>query len=268
MCKIKDFEQELKLRYSNQTVNNYTKQFKLFIKYFEGKDIRYLSDDSIKKYILFLHDVYGYSAIVHAISAIKFYYKHINSRKRNLNLPLPPKPKTIPTVLSFEEVKKMIKLTMNLKHRAIIETMFCHGLRRSELINLKIQHVDSSNMILKVIQSKGLKDRNIPLNEECLKTLRLYFKAYRPNEYLFNGQFSNQYSVTSLANIIKDAAKRARISKNVHPHTLRHSFATRLVELDINLSKIRDWLGHVNTKTTELYCHISNQENPIKMNVA
>lgn len=109
MCKVKLFEQELKLSKSQQTVKNYTKQFRMFVDYFNDKDIRYLSDQSIKEYILFLHTIYGYSAIVHAISAIKFYYKHLNSRKRELNLPLPAKPKTIPTVLSIEEVQRIIK---------------------------------------------------------------------------------------------------------------------------------------------------------------
>jgi len=265
MCKVKLFEQQLRLNKSEQTVKNYTKQFKLFVDYFKSQDIRYLSDQSIKEYILFLHTIYGYSAIVHAISAIKFYYKHLNSRKRQLNLPLPAKPKIVPAVLSIDEVKRMIKYTMNLKHKAIIETMFCHGLRRSELINLKITDIDSANMELKVIQSKGLKDRNIPLSRSCLKTLRDYYKAFRPKEYMFNGQSSKQYSTTSLCNVIKQAAKRASINKNVHPHTLRHSFATYLVSIDKSLAKISDWMGHSNTKTTEIYCHIVHEDNPVNL---
>ena len=265
MCKIELFEQELSLSKSLQTIKSYTKQFELFVDYFSDKDLRYLSENSIKEYILFLHSIYGYSSIVHAISSIKFYYKYLNKRKRFINIPNPPKPKTIPTVLSIEEIKKMVRLTINLKHRAIIETIFYHGLRRSELINLKIQHIDSSNMLLIINQSKGLKDRNIPLSEECLKTLRLYFNAYRPKQYLFNGQFCLKYSETSLSNIIKYAAKRARINKNVHPHTLRHSFASYLVSINVNLKKIQDWLGHSSIKTTEIYCHINKEENPIKI---
>lgn len=265
MCKIEIYEQELKLRFSEQTVKAYSSQFKRFVNYFEGDDIRYLSEHSIKKYVLFLHSIYGYSAIIHAISAIQFYYHNVSSRKRNLNLPKPKKPKAIPVVLSFNEVQKMIKYTLNLKHRAIIEVIFCHGLRRSELINLKINDIDSENMLLKVRQSKGLKDRNIPLSESCLKTLRLYYKSFKPKEYLFNGQFSIQYSPGSLRNVIQDAAKRSKINKKVKIHTLRHSFASYLVSIDVNLIKIQEWLGHSSSKTTEIYCHVLQQENPIKL---
>jgi site-specific recombinase XerD len=265
MCKIELFEQELRLSKSEQTITAYKKQFELFLEYFEGKDLRYLSLNAIKEYILFLHNIYGYSSIIHAISAVKFYYANLNGRKRHLDITHPKKPKTIPTVLSYDEVMKMINLTMNLKHRAIIETIFFHGLRRSELLSLKIDHIDSPNMILKVIQSKGCKDRNIPLSKDCLNTLRLYFNAYRPKKYLFNGiEKENKYSPTSLANIITEAAKRAKINKNVTPHTLRHSFASYLVSININLKKIQEWMGHASIKTTEIYCHIVYEENPIK----
>lgn len=265
MCSIERYEQELRLRYSQQTVACYTKQFKLFIEYFEDRDIRYLSLNILKRYILSLHAVFGYSAIVHAVSAIKFYYVNLCPRPRNINLPLPKKPKYLPVVLSFDEVQKMLLGTVNLKHRAIIETMFCHGLRRSELLNLKIIDIDSANKVLRVKQSKGLKDRNVPLSEPCLETLRDYYEAFKPKKYLFNGQTGQKYTATSLRNIIVDAAKRVGISKKVSPHTLRHSFASYLVSIDVNLAKIQEWLGHSSSKTTEIYCHIVQQDNPIKI---
>lgn len=265
MCKVEIFEQELRLSKAPQTVRSYSKQFRLFLEYFEGVDIRYLSDTDLKGYILGLHSIYGYSAIVHAIAAIKFYYLSLNSRKRNINLPLPPKPKTLPAVLSIGEIRKMVSATSNLKHRAIIETLFCHGLRRSELINLRIIDVDSAVGVLRVRQSKGLKDRNVPLSDSCLKTLREYYRVYKPKEYLFNGHESEKYSATSLTKVIKSAARRARINKNVRPHTLRHSFASYLVSLDVNLAKIQEWLGHSSSKTTEIYCHITHENNPIKI---
>lgn len=269
MCKIELFEQELLLSKSKQTVKSYKKQFELFLDYFEGQDLRYLSLNSIKEYILFLHNIYGYSSIIHAISAIKFYYANLNGRKRYLDIPKPKKPKTIPTVLSYDEVIKMINLTMNLKHRAIIETIFFHGLRRSELLNLKITHIDSGIMELRVIQSKGCKDRNIPLSEDCLITLRDYFKAFNPKEYLFNGvEAGSAYSPTSLANVITEAAKRAKINKNVTPHTLRHSFGTYLYELGVHLRDIQEWMGHSSSNTTEIYTHVRHKENPIKKKLA
>lgn len=266
MCNIKIFERELRLlKKSEKTIKSYSKQFSLFLEYFKDEDLRYLSENKIKDYVLYLHSIYGYSSIIHAISSIKFWYLRLNSRKRNLNLPLPKKPKVLPIVLSINEVEKMIRLTINLKHRAILETLFCHGLRRSELINLKITDIDSSNMILTIKQAKGAKDRNIPLSESCLETLRVYFKSYHPKEYLFNGDNSYQYSESSLRGVVKQAAKRANINKNVSPHSLRHSFASYLVSQNVSLIKIRDWLGHSSVKSTEIYTHIIKEENPIKL---
>lgn len=264
MCSIELFERELKLNKAENTVKLYSRQFQLFLDYFEKDDIRYLSESTLKDYILLLHEIYGYSAIVHAITAIKFYYSNVNKRKRFLDLPLPKKPKTLPIYLSYDEVMKIINLTINLKHRAIIETIFFHGLRRSELINLKITDIDSGNMVLKIKQSKGLKYRDIPLSEDCLNTLRLYFNAYKPNYYLFNGAYGLKYSETSLANVVKNAAKRARINKRVTPHTFRHSFASYLVSINVNIKKIQCWLGHSSSKTTDIYCHLVYEENPIK----
>lgn len=265
MCKLELFEQELKLSKSEQTVKSYSRQFKLFLEYFEGADLRYLSKIEIKSYILSLQEIFGYSAIVHAISAIKFYYSKINSRKRILNIPNPPKPKTLPNFLSINEIQLMIKYTLNLKHKAIIETMFCHGLRRSELLNLKITDIDSENMLLKIHESKGIKDRNIPLSESCLTTLRDYYKAFKPKIYLFNGDGNIKYSGTSLRNVIKSAAKKAGVKRNVKVHDIRHSFASHLVSINVNLKKIQEWLGHSNLKTTEIYCHLQQEENPIKL---
>lgn len=269
MCIIKLFEQELSLSKSHQTVVAYKKQFELFVDYFKDEDLRYVSIDKIKKYILLLHTIYGYSSIIHAISAIKFYYKNINSRKRNIDISKPKKPKIIPTVLSHNEVMCMINSTLNLKHKAIIEIIYFHGLRRSEFLNLKPEHIDSGIMELKIIQSKGCKDRNVPLSEDCLITLREYYKYYKPKKWLFNGdKKGNQYSPTSLSNVIKDAAKRVGIKKNITPHTLRHSFATTLVDLGENLRNIQEWLGHSSSHTTEIYTHVKHKENPIKKKIA
>lgn len=269
MCKkklIEQFERELKLSKAKATVKVYLKQFYLFLDYFDGQDLRYISLDKLKDYILFLHNIYGYSAIIHAISAIKFYYLKVNGRKRIINIDLPKKPKTIPVFLNIEEIKGMINGTLNLKHRVILEVLFYHGLRRSELLNLKISEIDSANMILRVIQSKGCKDRNIPLSEECLKTLREYYRAFKPEIYLFNGDNKGeQYSPTSLSKVVKAAAKRAGINKNVTPHTLRHSFASYLAGIGVNLKYIQEWLGHNSSRTTEIYVHLNTVNNPIKL---
>lgn len=267
MCKIELFERELKLYgKAGKTIKVYSRQFSLFLEYFKGEDLRYLSESSIKDYILLLHEIYDYSSIVHAISSIEFFYLKLNKRKRKLNLPRPKKGKYIPTVLSIDEVYKMIVSLSNLKQKCIIEIMFTHGLRRQEVINLTVFDIDSSNMELIIKNSKGAKDRNIPLNEDCLINLRRYWKQYKPKKYLFEGQSGGKYSASSIVNVVKNAAQLANIKKNVTPHTLRHSFASYLVSIDKNLKKISKWMGHSSTKTTEIYTHIIHEANPIFYN--
>jgi site-specific recombinase XerD len=270
MCKLSDFEQKLKLfNKAEKTIKAYSRQFKLFIEYFENDDIRYLSNNKIEAYIISLYDTFGYSAIVHAIYAIEFYYLYINSRKRKLNLPRPRKPKTLPIILSGKEVSKMINKTLNLKHKALLAVTFYHGLRRNETLTLKITDVDSANMRLHIRQSKNKKDRKIPLSQECLDILRDYYKIFKPKEYLFNGDNNLIYSTTSLTNAVKAAALRAKINKNIHPHTLRHSFASYLVSQGVHIRQIQEWLGHASVQTTEKYCHLSdNVQNPIQLNIS
>ena len=266
MCNIKNFERELTLHgKANSTISQYSKQFQMFIEYFKDSDIRYISESEIKDYLLVLNLKYKYSSIVHAIATIEFYYLNLNSRKRVLNLPRPKKGSYLPEVLSIEEVKLMINSTDNIKHKCIIEMLFTHGLRRQELIDLKLGDIDSTNMILRVKDSKGSKDRNIPLNKECLVNLRKYWKKEKPKKFLFEGSDNIKYSATSIYNIVKNTANSARINKSISPHSLRHSFASYLVKMNINLAKISEWLGHRSTKTTEIYTHIFYECNPIRL---
>lgn len=266
MCNIVLFEQELQLHgKSKNTINSYSTEFKRFLKYFENEDIRYISNDKLKSYILSLQGILGYSSIIHSIYSIVFYYKFLNSRKREIFLPKPKKPKTLPIVLSHNEVLSMIDCTKNLKHKCLLSIIYTHGLRRQELLNLKVEDIDSKIMELRIIQSKGAKDRNIPLNENCLELLRKYYLKYRPKEYLFEGQFGGQYTETLVKNIVDDAAKSAAIKKRVTPHTLRHSFATHLLELGCDIRYIQDLLGHTSIKTTEIYTHVKHKANPIKL---
>lgn len=262
MCIIKIFERELKLSKANQTVSNYKRQFELFVDYFKGEDLRYLSVDKIKDYILVLHGVYGYSSIVHAISAIEFYYSKLTSRNRKLDLPRPKKPKVLPTVLSVEEISLILSNIANLKHQAIIATIYAHGLRRSELINLRVVDIDTKTGYVSINQSKGLKDRNIPINPECLELLRAYFlkyftKGFDSNDYLFKGRDGYTYSPSSLKTILDKAVLESGISKRVTLHTLRHSYATHLLENGTDIRTIQELLGHSSSKTTEIYTHIT-----------
>lgn len=267
MCTIKKFERELILHgKANSTIKCYLSAFKMFIEYFKKEDIRYLSIDKLKDYILGLYKIYRYTTIIHSIFCIRFYYKYVNDRKRNIYLPRPKKSKTIPVILSHHEILKILNNIDNFKHQCIIETIYSHGLRRQELIDLKLFDIDSANMILMVKNSKGAKDRNIPLNKDCLENLRKYYQIYKPKKYLFEGYSkNNQYSATSIKNILDLACLKAGINKHIKIHTLRHSFASYLVSLNINLRKIQEWLGHSSSKSTEIYTHIIYEDNPIKL---
>lgn len=146
--------------------------------------------------------------------------------------------------------------------------IYSAGLRRSELIDLKISDIDSERMVVTIQYAKGKKDRITLLSKNTLKLLRRYYREYRPVNYLFEGQKGGKYSVTSVANILKNSARRAGISKNVTPHMLRHSFATHLLEQGTDLRYIQELLGHNSPKTTEIYTHVSKKavdkiRNPI-----
>lgn len=192
------------------------------------------------------------------INAIKFLYEKVLNRKyEKISFERPIREKRLPEVLSKEEVKSILINTKNLKHKAILGTIYFHGLRRSEVINLKLSDIDRSRGIINIRQSKGNKDRIVPIDLNCIKVIDRYIEKYNPNTYLFNGKFTTQYSETSIRSILNDSAKLAKIKKHVNPHKLRHSYATHLLEQGVSLRYIQDILGHSSSKTTEIYTRVS-----------
>jgi site-specific recombinase XerD len=200
-----------------------------------------------------------------AINAIKFYFEKVKGGPRKFYpIDRPQREKILPEVCSEEEVVSILKNTSNLKHRAILTTIYSAGLRISELINLKISHIDSNRMQIRVEQSKGKKDRYTLLSPKTLKLLREYIKEYRPNFYLFEGQGSAKetpvpYAARSIQAILKESAKKAGITKSISVHTLRHSFATHLLEHGTDLRYIQSLLGHESSKTKEIYTHVTTK---------
>jgi site-specific recombinase XerD len=154
----------------------------------------------------------------------------------------------------------MIALTANVKHRAILTIMYSAGLRRMELLQLKPADIDSERMLVKVKQGKGRKDRYTILSPKALDLLRIHYKFNKPKVYLFepNGRPGRQVSVGTINNIVKQSVARAKITKNVSCHTLRHSFATHLLEKGVNLKLIQEFLGHTSIRTTSRYLHLTN----------
>jgi|SRR5688500_10668422 len=170
----------------------------------------------------------------------------------------PKRSKKLPNVLSKEEVKAILSASKNIKHRAMLSLLYSCGLRRSELLQLRITDVDSGRKLLIVRQSKGRKDRVVPLSEKIIATLREYYKTFKPKTWLFEGQKEGDpYSEKSLENVLKQAVAKTKIKKPVSLHWLRHSYATHLLESGTNLRYIQEILGHSSSRTTEIYTHVS-----------
>ena len=171
----------------------------------------------------------------------------------------PKTPKLLPNVLSKEEVKAILTVNGNLKHKSMLSLIYSCGLRRGELLNLQLTQVDSKRKLLIIKQSKGRKDRIVPLSEKIIEMLREYYLAFRPKQWLFEGQTGGQYSAESLAKVLKQSILKAGIKKPVSLHWLRHSYATHLLESGTDLRFIQELLGHSSSKTTEIYTHVSTK---------
>ncbi len=251
---------ELK-RYSDNTVRNYVSSFESFINYYYDSDPINLNEIDVRTYLQKLIQQGRSNSYVNmTINSIKFFYEIVHEMpNRFYSIERPRKEKPLPQVLSKEEIIKIINNTNNIKHKCIVGLLYSSGLRRSELLNLTINDIDSKRMVVKVNNAKGNKDRISVLSPSILKDLQDYYKEYRPKKYLFEGQKGNKYSVTSVLNIISVAAKKAGISKRVTPHMLRHSFATHLLENGTDIRHIQLLLGHSSTKTTEIYTHVANR---------
>ncbi len=249
---------ELK-RYANSTVRTYVYFFEMFINHFGHKDVQTIDEIDIRAFLqqLIQRNVSN-SYLNQAINAIKFYYEVVmDMPNRFYEIERPRREFKLPKVISKEEVLTIIENANNLKHKCIISLLYSSGLRRSELLNLKLDDVDSKRMLIRVKDSKGNKDRHTLLSQTVLEDLRLYFREWKPREYLFEGQKGGRYSPQSVLKIVKEAALRAKVRQSVTPHVLRHSFATHLLESGVDLRQIQVLLGHGSSKTTEIYTHVA-----------
>lgn len=268
------FYQKLETRkYSLNTARIYIPMFERFINHFPASTrLMDLNEHDITAYLKHLvQEGKSNSFINQSINAIKFYYEVVlEMPNRFYDVQRPAKQETLPKVLSKEKVMAMITKTRNIKHQCIISTLYSAGLRRAELLNLKITDIDSDRMMIRVEQSKGNKDRYTLLSQNLLTQLREYYKAYNPKTYLFEGANGRQYSNTSIRQIVNKAAKKAGVRQKVTPHMLRHSFATHLLESGVDLRYIQTLLGHNSSRTTEVYTHValnglSNIRNPLDL---
>jgi integrase/recombinase XerD len=264
-------EKLVEKRYSPNTIKTYISYMKAFAEEFKQHSLESVTNAQINDYLLNLIRNKGISASQQnqRISAIKFYYEQVLGRERAYyKLIRPKKEKKLPKVLTVDEVELILKQCKNLKHKCILMTIYSGGLRRSELINLKLTDIDSQRMLIRISHSKGNKDRYTLLSEKLTQLLRIYYQAYKPKYWLFEGQGGGQYSATSIEKIFHRALKNAQIKKHSTPHTLRHSFATHLLEQGISLRYIQELLGHSSIVTTEIYTHVSTRhlskiQNPL-----
>ncbi|MDN3203229.1 tyrosine-type recombinase/integrase [Algoriphagus sp. C2-7] len=255
------------LRYSANTAKSYIPLFEEFINHFPTEDLDTLNDKHVMEFSRFLVTERKVSTSYQnqAINAIKFYFEKVLGGKRKLYfVERPRKEQVLPTVCSVEEIQKILSSVKNIKHKAILSVIYSAGLRISEVINLPIKAIDSGRMQIHIKNAKGNKDRYTILSKKVLELLRVYFKKEQPHYWLFEGMGSTkenpvQYSTRSIQSILKAALKKAGIKKHVTVHTLRHSFATHLLENGTDLRYIQSLLGHSNPKTTEIYTHITTK---------
>jgi integrase/recombinase XerD len=248
-------------RYSFNTARSYCALFANFVYHYRERHLHDINEQDIKAYVYgIVKSGKSVSYQNQIINAIKFYYEQVlDMPQRFYEIDRPNKERKLPLVLSEEEVVRLLDAVNNLKHKAILVTLYSCGLRISELLALKLTDIQSDRKLVLVREGKGKKDRTTVLAAMTLELLRKYYRAYRPAVYLFEGGPGIPYSAKSVSNILKRALDRAGINKQATPHTLRHSFATHLLENGTDLRYIQVLLGHNSPKTTEIYAHVSTR---------
>lgn len=250
-------------RYSERTIEHYCAISEAFLAFTGAKPITDITNEDVEKYN---HEViikyqYSTSHQRQLTGALKLFFNLIEGRKLDTEkLIRARKNYILPIVLSAEEVLAILSNIENIKHRCIIGLIYSSGLRISEALNLKIADIDSKRMMIRVNQGKGKKDRYVALSDKILILLRNYVKEYKPHEYLFYGQGNEQYSAVSIRNILRVACQKAGIRKRVTPHTLRHSYATHLLENGVDLRYVQELLGHSKPETTMIYTHVTQKK--------
>jgi integrase/recombinase XerD len=248
-------------RYSENTIKTYRQALETFFNFHNNSRPEDLDNSDLIRFNYDYIIAKGFSASYQnqVINAIKLYYRHFYSRSFDLtNIQRPKEGLHLPTVLSLEEVERLINCVSNLKHRTMLSLIYSCGLRMGELIEMPIASIDSKRMVVHIKMAKGKKDRMVPLPQTTLDLLRAYYLEYKPKGYLFNGENGGKYSRSSLQAVFRRAVKRAGIKKDCTLHTLRHSYATHLLESGVNLRYIQELLGHKSPKTTMIYTHVSS----------
>ncbi len=249
---VRKLEEELKLRnYSKKTQKSYLEEINKFLNYSKKEG---LNEKTAKKYILNKLEKQNPSSVAHSVFILKFFFENI--LKQKLNLPNPKRNKTLPEILTIEEIRKLLENTQNIKHKLILKILYGCGLRVSEVVNLKKEDLNFEEGLIHISLAKGKKDRFVKIPESLTGELENYYSLFS-GELLFPSNRSGKLTTATIQAILKNAAKKAEIKKRVYPHLLRHSFATHLLEQGTDLKIIQKLLGHSDIKTTQVYLQIS-----------
>lgn len=250
----------IQMRYSINTIKTYISMIELFFKFHSKKNIQDITKRDIEhfndKYII--KNNFSSTFQNQLINAIKLFYTYNTNKHLDLqNLNRPKKSKKLPEVLSLNEIKLLLTSIKNIKHKTLLSLIYSCGLRIGEALNLKINSIDLNRQLLHIKSAKGRKDRFIPISPSMILILNNYFSLYNPKLYLFEGRTNTTYSATSARQVLKRALNKTNIKKNITLHTLRHSYATHLLENGTDIRFIQELLGHNNPKTTMIYTHVS-----------
>ena len=259
--------EELQRRnYAQSTVKGYLRIVQEFAQHFNQPPDK-LGPDHLRQYQahLFQEKKLDAGTVQQYVAALRFFF--VKTLKRFYlveHIPMPKRHRKLPEILSLEEVARLIDSASNLFHRAMLMTLYSTGMRRAEMCRLKIADIDSKRMVIHIRQGKGGRDRDVPLSQKLLETLRVYWRWMKPKTYLFPGTVKNwraDVPVTTKApwEACREAAQRAGIAKHVSPHTLRHSYATHLLEAGADLRTIQILLGHAKLEHTLVYLHLSHK---------
>lgn len=248
-------------RYSENSIRNYISNLNYFLKISSKFKPEEITQKQLEDFIIWLVEKkkVGQSYQKAMIATITKFYKEIFQRPVDLRHLYPKRKECkLPKFLTKVEVRKVLDATENLKHKAILTTIYSCGLRLSELLELKISDIKTHENLLLIRQAKGKKDRVVMLSPVLLELLRTYYRTYKPKNYLFEGQEGERYSERSVQQILKNALSKANVLSPASVHTLRHSYATHLLENGTDIRIIKELLGHNNIKTTEIYTHITD----------
>jgi integrase/recombinase XerD len=248
--------------YSANTIRNYLSELRYLFIYYSEANPDDITEEMITRYLVYLAKTLGCSRVKCRMAAqsIAFFCRHVSKRPYVIPTVIYPRSSSkLPAVMNPEEIKLLIDTVKNVKHRTIIMLLYSSGLRVSEISKLKIADIDSKNMRIKVVQGKGAKDRYTILSQQVLLELRAYFLIYRPKEYLFNGERTAlPISVRNIQHLVRNGLIQLGLgSKNYTVHTIRHSFATHLVDNGTDLHTVKELLGHSSIQTTMRYLHLT-----------